>query len=243
MLADKYYDVICEKLNKIKNTQREIISKVSGLICDATIRESIIYIFGSGHSHILAEDCFYRAGGFANVSAILYEPLMLHEGAVNSSSLERQPNMAEKILDPYPLKEGDIMFVISNSGINNVPIDCAIYAKSLGASVIAITSMQHSSSVESRHQSGLKLYQVADFVIDNFCEKGDTALYINEEVSVAPISTICGSFILHSLFAEAASELVEKNIIPPVYISANTEKGKKHNSLIIEKYGKRIKHL
>ena len=51
--------------------------------------DGLIYIFGCGHSHLIALDCFYRAGGLANVYPILDGKLMLHESASYSSVLEK----------------------------------------------------------------------------------------------------------------------------------------------------------
>lgn len=48
-------------------------------------------------------------------------------------------------------------------------------AKKLGANVIALTSMEHSQSVSSRHKSGKNIYEIADVTIDNHAPKGDAA--------------------------------------------------------------------
>ena len=62
------------------------------------VRDGLIYVFGCGHSHIPAEEAFYRAGGLANVAPVFYESLMLHEGAAESSRLEKQPGLAQEVL-------------------------------------------------------------------------------------------------------------------------------------------------
>ena len=50
-----------------------------------------VHAFGTGHSHMLAEELFYRAGGLVRVRPILFEGLMLHAGAELSTRLERLP--------------------------------------------------------------------------------------------------------------------------------------------------------
>ncbi|MBB6283948.1 putative phosphosugar-binding protein [Geobacillus subterraneus] len=50
---------------------------------EAVQNGGIIQLFGCGHSHILTEEVFYRAGGLVPVKPIFVEPLMLSEtGAV-----------------------------------------------------------------------------------------------------------------------------------------------------------------
>ena len=63
----------------------------------------MIYVAGSGHSHLIAEEVFYRAGGIGAASAILDPDLMLHIGAVRSTQLEREEGRAEKVLANYPV--------------------------------------------------------------------------------------------------------------------------------------------
>ncbi|WP_236911772.1 SIS domain-containing protein [Clostridium sp. Cult1] len=62
--------------------------------------------------------------------------------------------------------EGDIIVIVSNSGRNAVPVEMAMLAKEKGIYVIALTSLKHSQSVESRHESGKRLFELADLVID-----------------------------------------------------------------------------
>ena len=73
--------------------------------------------------HILAEETFYRAGGLACVSPVFYEPLMLDESASESSRLEKQSGLAEKLLEKAPITEKDALICVSTSGVNAVPVE------------------------------------------------------------------------------------------------------------------------
>ncbi|NEW05699.1 hypothetical protein GK047_06650 [Paenibacillus sp. SYP-B3998] len=51
--------------------------------------------------------------------------------------------------------------------------------------------------MKPRHQSGKKLYEIADIVIDNCGCVGDAAVYMEQmDISVGPTSTVIGAYIL-----------------------------------------------
>ncbi|WP_442185466.1 SIS domain-containing protein, partial [Rhizobium leguminosarum] len=58
-------------------------------MADADGDDKRVYVFGTGHSHMLAEEVHYRAGGLALTVPVLVGSAMLHEGAVISSVYER----------------------------------------------------------------------------------------------------------------------------------------------------------
>ena len=89
-------------------------------------RDRLIHVAGSGHSHLLAEEVFYRAGGIAAAQAILDEDLMLHKGAERSTDLEREKGTrARGACGAIAIAAGDVVFIASNSGRNAYPIELA----------------------------------------------------------------------------------------------------------------------
>ena len=79
------------------------LSAAAALVADALARGGSVHVFGTGHSHMLAEELFYRAGGLVRVRPILFEGLMLHAGAELSTSLERLPGVAAALLEQHPI--------------------------------------------------------------------------------------------------------------------------------------------
>ena len=71
MIRDTYLKNITDILNKITETQSDKLSNAAEMVSDVIKNDGIIYIFGCGHSHLIGLDCFYRAGGLVNVSAML----------------------------------------------------------------------------------------------------------------------------------------------------------------------------
>jgi len=150
---ERYSQSISDKLVAAFG-QKSKIQTASNWIANSLEAEGWIYTTGTGHSHLLAEEIFYRAGGFARVIPILDPALMLHENASKSTDIERLEGYAANLLSPYNITESDVFIIYSNSGRNSVAIEMAQIAKSAGAKVIAITNLSHTSSVDSRHSSG-----------------------------------------------------------------------------------------
>ena len=243
MVYQEYFKRVEEVLSKVMETQKEKIEKAAMLVANSLAKDGMLYVFGCGHSHIIGEDLFYRAGGTVPVCAMLDGDLMLHEGAVKSSHYERMPGLAKPIFDRYCLTNNDVMLIVSTSGINSVPVEMAMCAKEKGIPVIAIVSMAYAED-KSRHISGKKLHDIADLVIDNGVCHGDAAVWIGDSgIKAGPISTISACMIAQSIVVQADENLWNEGIMPPVYVSGNIPGGMEKNQDMINRYMPRIKHL
>ena len=241
MIAEQYYKKIGSILGRILETQKNEMEQAAEIIQRTLEQDGMIYIFGCGHSHIVAEDSFYRAGGLACVSAIFDEDLMLHNGAAKSSKMERMEGLAEPILDRYCLGKKDTLILVTTSGLNSVPIEAALYAKEKGIPVIGITSSAYFSE-KSRHSSKKLFYEAVGFYLDNCVPKGDAVISM-QSGDMGSISTFASSFIVQSILMEAVrrAELSGKRL--PIYQSGNVAGGAEYNQNLIERYRSRVKHL
>lgn len=243
MLASKFVHKIIDHIHIVETEERHAIIQAAEWIADSVARDGLVHLFGCGHSHLLAEDFFYRAGGMVPVNAILETSIMLHEGAVKSSQVERMTGYAPVILDNYNVMADEVIIVISNSGINSLPIEMAQSAKEKGLKVVAICSSAYFND-EARHPSGMRLRDIADLVIDNHMPHGDALVEIPDtSMKMASGSTVIGSVILNMIMTSVAEKLVERGIEPPVYVSGNIPGGFERNQTYIDKYRQRIKHL
>ena len=210
------------------------LSAAAGLVADALARGGSVHAFGTGHSHMLAEELFYRAGGLVRVKPILFEGLMLHAGAELSTSLERLSGVAAALLEQHPIAPGDVLVVASNSGGNAVVREMASLAHARGIPVIAIVSRAHASSGSARAAGDTNLQDVADVVIDNGGAPGDAAVVIDGFAQrVGPTSTVVGAAALNAIVAEAAERLVARGIEPDVFLSSNVEGGDDVNARLL----------
>jgi uncharacterized phosphosugar-binding protein len=227
----RYLGAARDLIDQVVEGQWPNISAAADLVADTLERGGMIHAFGSGHSHLLAEELFYRAGGLVRVRPILFEGLMLHASARLSTALERVPGLGTVLLDDHPIARGDVLIVASNSGGNAVSSELALAARRGGASVIALTSLRHATSAAARATDGQRLHEIADIVIDNRGSVGDASVEIDGfDRKVAPTSTVLGAAILNALAAEAVERLVARGVVPEVYTSSNVEGGDAANA-------------
>lgn len=239
-----YLKNIYTLLEKLESTQEETIDRVAAVCAECIEKGGLLYFFGTGHSHMIAEEPFYRAGGLACVYPILETDLMLHEGASKSSGYERLEGLGNLVIGNAGLGKGDVLFIASNSGRNCAVIDAALEAKKRGAVTVAITSMNHTTQVVSRHSSGLNLYQVCDYVLDNCGELGDASVELpGMGQKIAPTSSVMDVTLVNLILVNTVELLLQKGIRPPVFMSANTDAGDNANKSVLKQYKERIPML
>jgi uncharacterized phosphosugar-binding protein len=193
---------------------------------------------------MLSEELFYRAGGLLNIQPILIDELMLHISASESTEKEREEGLAEKIFSDYAISDNDVIVIISNSGRNGVIVDMALLCKERNVKAIALTSLNHSLAGQSRHQSGKRLCEIADIVLDNCGCLGDACIDVDGvSGKICATSTVSGALILNAVVARAVEICAEKGFCPEHFLSANVDGGDQVNNKLIEKYKKEIKHL
>lgn len=238
-MIQTYGEYLMEHLEKVVLNQQENILQAAQIVKKSILAGGRFYVFGSGHSHMIAEELYNRAGGLALIKAILEPSLMLHEEPNKSTYLERLEGYAEVLLKLKEVGNQDTVMIVSNSGRNPVVVEMAIKAREVGASVIAMTSMSHSSQVTSRHQSGKKLYELADVILDNGAEKGDAAFCVKGlETPTGPTSSFAGIALAQTLLVTILNELVEAGFEPPVFKSSNLDGADQYNDLLFKTYAK-----
>jgi len=149
------------------------------------------------------------------------------------------------LFDFHNVKKGDVIIIISNSGINALPVEAAFEAKRRGVKVIAITSLFHSRSPQARrsgrHPSGKRLFEVADIAIDNFVPPGDAVLEIEDvDTTVGTGSTITGAAIINAVVCGVAEEMARRGADPPIFMSNNMEGTEEHDRELIARYRERL---
>jgi uncharacterized phosphosugar-binding protein len=222
--ARAYHARISAIVARLGAGQRPAIERVAAAIADTVARGALLHIFGSGHSHMAAEEIFHRAGGLCCINAII-DPALSGHGPF-SMHLERLEGYVPTVLAQYDLRAGEHLIVVSNSGINAAPVEAALYGKERGLIVTALTSLAHSRDVPPRHSSGRRLFEVADHVIDTCGPRGDALLSIDGIAEpVGATSTVTTAIVMNMVVATVIERLVAAGVHPPVRVSANVPEG------------------
>lgn len=242
MNSELYLDRVAEILLDLKEKSLPMINQAAQKIVDTVRAGKCVYFFGCTHAGILTQEVFYRTGGLAIMNPIFAPGLSVDTVPITmTSEIERMDGYGAIIAKQSGVVSGDLLFIHSVSGRNNVPIDLAIAVREMGAYVIAITSMAYSSASKSRHASGKRLYEVCDLVIDNGCPYGDSLIHLpNSHAGVAPGSTALGAVIVNAIAAQTASFFDECGQLPPVYASANIDQGEDYNQTVFKTYREQI---
>jgi uncharacterized phosphosugar-binding protein len=213
-------------LDRIVATELGAIERAADLFARTIAADGLVHVFGSGHSRMNTEEMFPRIGSFPGFHPIAELAISNHVGVVGPNGL-RQAMFLEKvegfgrvILQQIKLHPGDAFLIFSSTGINGVVIEVALYARAMGLPVVAVTSLEHTRSTESRHPSGRKLAEIADIVIDNASPAGDAAVEIDGLAHrVGPTSSIGAIAVVNMLKSRTAELMVALGTAPVVLTS------------------------
>jgi len=197
------------------------LEQVSAALAAAIAGGRHVYAFGAGHSLSLVTEMHRRAGSLKGVRPIWNPELTSQQDGEAVGRLESAAGYYAKLTTDLDWGPGDLCWVISNSGRNVLVVEFAQEAKRRGVAVIALTSVEHSTSVPPA--PGLpRLLDIADYVLDNAGRLGDASLDLpGLAEAMAPTSTITGAALIHAAWAGAAEKLVAAGHVPEVWGSVN----------------------
>ena len=244
-----YFKSILANLEEVNEKQEENIKKAASLMADAIENDRLISVYGGGgHTTLPLGEMFFRAGGLACINPCMETGLSVFNQALKYLELERTVNYGSSILKYYDLKEGDLLIIFHNIGINPATIDAAEEAKKRGVKIIAVSSSYWQDEMPEdhfiRHPNKKNLFDYADVCIDDYNPVGDAVVNVpGLDTPIAPTSNIVDFYIAHLLEIECVHQCIERGITPPVWSSANTPGGDEKNAAYLEKYKPRIKML
>jgi uncharacterized phosphosugar-binding protein len=226
-----YSEVALPHLKEILEKNLPVLERLQKQLVQDVKAGKNLFVFGSGHSALLALELYHRAGGPSFLIPLVAEYLLPTAGPSVVRFLERMPGSASFLLNRAQLREGEMIWLVSQSGINAAVVDLALEAKKRKLRTVAFTSVPHSQTVPSRHPSGQKLYEICDEVVDWGGGVGDAVIRLNETVAVGPLSTLSGVFLAHSLLSAVIAELNLLGIVCS-YTSVNTPQGERQNQQV-----------
>ncbi len=245
MLAKTYLQHLQNLIGELIEQQTPAIERAAEAIAQAIAGGHSLFGFGCNHSLLPVLDVYYRAGGLMLMNPIVAPGLVLdlHPPTL-TSKMEQMEGYGEIALAGAHLQAGDVLIVVSVSGRNAVPVEAAVKGKSIGATVIGVTSRAFSDSVTPRNSLGQKLIDVCDIAIDNRVPPGDALLSLEGvPQKFTPVSGVTSIAVMHALMAETIERLVARGITPPIYLSGNIEGGAAYNDRLLAENASRIFYL
>ena len=228
-----YLEGVAGLIGRLIGTQEANVLAAARLLVGAVENDGLIHVFGPGHSHVVAEEAFNRTGGLACVN-----PIVDRTGGRS----ELVEGYAAAILEGHELREGEVMVISSNSGVNALPIEMATLAHARGLSVVAITSLEFSRSLRPKHSSGKRLFELADVVLDNCCPAGDALVEVpGVAAKVGPSSSIASMALLNAMMAATIELLSADGREVPVLLSERHPGEFEHNNELKRRYASRVR--
>ncbi|WP_219415100.1 sugar isomerase domain-containing protein [Pseudonocardia nigra] len=231
-------------VRRVGSGQAAAVARAVNLVVEGLRAGGVVQAFGTGHSQALAMELAGRAGGLVPTNMIALRDLVLLGGdppdVLFTEHLERDPAVARRLYDLAGVQQSDVFVLASNSGGNGSVVEMARIVKERGHRLIAITSMAHTSRVTSRHPSGLRLFELADVVLDNGAPYGDAVLRAGD-VAVCAVSSITAALLAQMIVAEVVRTMLAAGETPPVYVSSNVPEGDAHNMALESRYACRIR--
>ena len=224
-----YGDTLIAKIQKIQNEENTEVTRAAEILTAPAQAGKKIYFFGTGHSFMMSQEVFARAGGYAgtNMIPIFMPELSSASHPTKSTAIERLPGYADVIMNNYPFQAGDAIVITSNSGRNGLIVELAMRLKELGMHVIAVTSPN--DRLKSRHACGKKLCDIAEVVLNNQTEYGDVSVALTNGLYTGPTSTIISAYLIDAMMAEFMQMCIDQNIECKIFESSNIDGGDQHN--------------
>ena len=156
-----------------------------------------------------------------------------------TSAVEHNEAVGNAVIECSQMKENDVLVIVSTSGKNGAPVAVADSALKRGAKLILLTSSEYRDQ-KGDHSTIPNLWSFADraVILDNHVPCGDASMEAGG-CPMGPVSTILGSFILHAVSAMAIEKIVQKGLVPPVFMSSNAPGGLAHNEALLDDPGVR----
>jgi uncharacterized phosphosugar-binding protein len=229
-----YISSLQSKIADLSTANLPVLDRAAEICSKSILSKRVIHIYDTGH--IISHEMIMRTGGLVAYTHLSFEGMVENNNLARLENQDNQQNnmdvyFSEKTLVQWlftknKLLSGDVLILGSVSGLGIRVIELAIQAKEHGLTVIALTGVDFSKQLESKHPSGKHLFEVADIVLDNQVEYGDAFLDIpGFDLKICPSSGITSTILMWSLTVSIVEKIVNSGVHPSVYTSVNLPNG------------------
>ncbi|MGI6295404.1 MAG: sugar isomerase domain-containing protein [Armatimonadota bacterium] len=227
MLIKQFFEALSAKVHEIEQAESANIAAIAEICASSIESGGVIHIHDTGH--MLNSELIGRAGGLVGFTPFTFGLNVNNPNSFRDKEAKSENLTAETIslaLKRSNIKPGDVLFVGSVSGKSEQVVELVMQARKMGVITVAMTALAYSSKLESQHPSGKRLYEAAEFVLDNHAPYGDSMLTVeNLDAGVCPASGLSAATIMWAICAGIVELLIERGITPTVYKSVNAPGG------------------
>ncbi|MGG5357882.1 MULTISPECIES: SIS domain-containing protein [unclassified Enterococcus] len=98
------------------------------------------------------------------------------------------------VIEEIVCQSEDVFLMLSNEGRNPASIELAQWIKQKGCRLILVTGFDLSRSLKSKHSSGLRLFEYADLILDNYAQLEDKVLLLPQKNTA-----VCGTTAISTM--------------------------------------------
>lgn len=244
-LAQRYFERLHAQLEELARRSLPAIEQAADKCAECLLRGGVIHVYDTGH--LVSRELINRAGGLAAFTPLSFElnvhnpnPYREAQGINGHTHPETVRAIVRAALDRSRVVSGDVLIIGSVSGKTPFPVELALQARARGVFTIGLTALDYSSQLRSEHESGKRLFEVVDLVIDNAAPYGDAMLTLEGvEVPFCPASGISAAAALWAVVAGIVERMTAAGKPPTIFASINRPDGMERYKQSVEQYRQR----
>jgi uncharacterized phosphosugar-binding protein len=241
-LPRAYFERLRQQISELERRSLNAIEQAAAQCARCLMNGGVIHVYDTGH--LVSRELINRAGGLAAFTPFQFDLQVQNpnayreaQGIGGQTTPETVRAIVRAALDRSRIVPGDVLIIGSVSGKTPFPVELALQARERGVFTIALIAIDYSSRLESEHESGKRLFEVADLVIDNAAPYGDGMMQIEGlEEPFCPASGIGAAAALWAVVAGIIEQMVAAGKPPTVFASINRPDGQERYKRSIERY-------
>jgi len=229
-----YFAALQEKLAAVARDEAAALARAADVCANALAARNVLHLYDTGH--LISHEMIARTGGLVAYTALAFRGVLddhnlWRAGQPGAPRTPQETLAAEQALLDWvfaqgTLRAGDVLIEGSVSGTGIRLVELARQARQHGLSVVAVTAPAFSRRLPAHHPSGQRLCDVADIVLDNHADYGDSFFRVDGlDRKVCPISGLAATGLMWALTAGIVERLVAQGLEPSIYTSINLPDG------------------
>ncbi|MCS7189990.1 MAG: sugar isomerase domain-containing protein [Fimbriimonadales bacterium] len=244
-LSQVYFERVRAQIEELERRSLRAIEQAADRCAECLLRGGVVHVYDTGH--LVSRELINRAGGLAAFSPLSFDlqvtntnPYREAQGVGAQTNPETVRCIVRAALDRSRVVAGDVLIIGSVSGKTPFPVELAIQARARAVFTIGLTALDYSSKLSSEHESGKRLFEVVDLVIDNAAPYGDAMLTLEGvETAFCPASGIGAAVALWAVVAGIVERMAAQGKPPTIFASINRPDGMERYRQTVEQYKQR----